>query len=149
MALAHIPLSQLTESHIQRLVTDQTAESLHVEYKREMYGTNDDQRREFLADASSLANTAGGDIIIGVEASNSVPTKICGIADGEKARERLESMALSGLEPRIVGLQTKSIPLASGGSVVLVRVPKSYNRPRPRHLQKQQPVLGTLVVRQI
>ena len=37
-----------------------------MEYKRETYGTNDDQRREFLADVSSFANAAGGDLVIGM-----------------------------------------------------------------------------------
>jgi hypothetical protein len=63
MALTNIPLGEITEDHFQRLIAAQAAESLQVEYKRETYGTNDDQRREFLADVSSFANSAGGDLV--------------------------------------------------------------------------------------
>jgi hypothetical protein len=60
MALTNVSLADVAESHLQRLIAAQAAESLHVEYKRETYGTNDDQRRELLADVSSFANAAGG-----------------------------------------------------------------------------------------
>jgi len=96
MALTNIPLGEIVEDHLQRLIAAQAAESLHVEYKRETYGTNDDQRREFLADVSSFANAAGGDLIIGMSAAKGVPT---------------------------------AIHPFTGGFVVLVRVPKSYNPP--------------------
>jgi predicted HTH transcriptional regulator len=65
MALNNIPLGEITEGHLRRLIAAQAAESLHMEYKRETYGANDDQRREFLADVSSFANAAGGDLIKG------------------------------------------------------------------------------------
>jgi hypothetical protein len=130
MALTNIPLGEIVEDHLQRLIAAQAAESLHVEYKRETYGTNDDQRREFLADVSSFANAAGGDLIIGMSAAKGVPTAIHPFTgDGDAERLRLEQMARDGLFPRITNLQTRAVPLAEGGFVVLVRVPKSYNPP--------------------
>jgi len=39
-------------------------------------------------------------------------------------------MARSGLEPRISNLQTKAVPIGSGGCVLIVRVPRSYSAPR-------------------
>jgi hypothetical protein len=35
------------DKHLLRLISAQAAESFHVDYKRETYGGNDDQRREF------------------------------------------------------------------------------------------------------
>jgi predicted HTH transcriptional regulator len=105
--------------------------SLLVEYKRETYGGNDEQRKEFLADVSSFANSQGGDLIIGMVADQGVPTAfhpLMGDADAE--RLRLEAMARDGLQPRIIGLQTQAVPLSGGGSVLIVRVPKS---PLPPH----------------
>jgi hypothetical protein len=130
MALIDIPFGEIAEQHLQRLIAAQAAESLHVEYKRETYGTNDDQRREFLADASSFANAAGGDLIIGMSAANRIPTGIHPfMADGEAERLRLEQMARDGLQPRIANLQTRAVPIGAGGCVLLVRIPKSYNPP--------------------
>ena len=100
MALTNIPLGEIAEGHLHRLIAAQAAESLHVEYKRETYGTNGDQRREFLADVSSFANAAGGDLIIGVAAAKGIPTGVHPvIGDGEAERLRLEQMARDGLYP--------------------------------------------------
>jgi hypothetical protein len=130
MALTNIPLGEIAEGHLQRLIAAQAAESLHVEYKRETYGTNDDQRREFLADVSSFANAAGGDLIIGMTAAKGIPTGIHPfMRDGDEERLRLEQMARDGLHPRIPNLQTRAVPLSGGGFVVVVRVPKSYHPP--------------------
>lgn len=130
MALTHIPLEQITEDHLVRLIDAKAAESLHIEYKRETYGGADDQRREFLADISSFANSSGGDLIIGMVATNGVPTELhpfVGDSDAEKLR--LEQMARDGLQPRISKLQSAAVPVHSGGCVLVVRVPQSYNRP--------------------
>jgi Putative DNA-binding domain len=130
MALTNISLADIAEGHLQRLIAAQAAESLHVEYKRETYGTNDDQRREFLADVSSFANAAGGDLVIGMTAADGTPTGIHPFTgNGEAERLRLEHMARDGLNPRIPNLQTRAVPLSQGGFVLLVRVPKSYHSP--------------------
>jgi len=50
-----------------------------------------------------------------------------GNADDE--RRRLEDIARTGLEPRIRNLQTRAVPLAEGGAVIIVRVPRSYAPP--------------------
>lgn len=130
MALTNIPLADITEDHFRRLIEAQTAESLHVEYKRQTYGGTEDQRREFLADVSSFANAAGGDIIVGMVEKQGMPTEFnpfTGNVDEE--RLRLEQMARDGINPRITNLQTRAIPLSGGGSIIVVRIPKSYNPP--------------------
>ena len=38
----------------------------YIDYEACTYGVNGEQRREFLADISSFANTAGGDLLIGM-----------------------------------------------------------------------------------
>ena len=128
--LSHIPLEDISENHLQELIAAQTAETLYIEYKRETYGGNDDQRREFLADISSFANASGGDLIIGMAESRGIPTTFRPITTGAEAeRLRLEQMARDGLEPRIAGLQTRIVPLAAGGGVIVIRIPKSYIPP--------------------
>jgi hypothetical protein len=130
MALTNIPLGEIREDHLLRLIKTQAAESLHMEYKRETYGTNDDQRREFLADVSSFAHSAGGDLIIGMTAANGIPIGVHPFAgDADAERLRLEQMTRDGLQPRITNLQTRAVPLSGGGFVVVVRVPKSYTPP--------------------
>lgn len=117
MALTHIPLIEINEGHLRRLIETQATESLRIDYKRDSYGNNDDQRREYLADVSSFANSLGGDIVIGVSASNGVPKELQGFrGDADAEILRLEQMAREGLQPRIARLQLTAIPLTEGAT---------------------------------
>ena len=73
MALLHIPLDQITEQNILDLIDAKAAETHVIEYKRDTYGNAHKDYSEFLADVSSLANTSGGDLIIGIDAPNGIP----------------------------------------------------------------------------
>ncbi|MGH6870811.1 MAG: AlbA family DNA-binding domain-containing protein [Rhizomicrobium sp.] len=130
MALLHLPLNSIDEVHLTRLIEAQAGEARDIEYKRETYGNADADRAEWLADVSSFANTAGGDLLFGISAKKGVPqalSPLTGSADDEILR--LEQLARSGLQPRISNLEFRSIPIAAGGYVLLVRVPRSFNPP--------------------
>jgi hypothetical protein len=130
MTLRHIPLDQIDQSHLQRLIDEPVSESRDIEYKRDAYGNADRDIGEFLADISSFANTAGGEIIVGMDAQSGVPTAFSPLqidADGEILR--LENAARSGLQPRIFGFAARAVPIAAGGCALVVRVPHSYNQP--------------------
>jgi hypothetical protein len=128
--LSAVPLSDVTRAHVQSLVEDQVREARRVEFKASV-GTNDAARREFLADVSSLANAAGGDLLIGIEETDGVASAVVGIAeeavDGEILR--LENLLRDGLDPRIPGVQTRPVPLGDGRSVLVMRVPRSWAAP--------------------
>ncbi|OGA37533.1 MAG: hypothetical protein A3G80_01650 [Betaproteobacteria bacterium RIFCSPLOWO2_12_FULL_62_13b] len=130
MALRHIGFDQIDEACLQRLIATGAAEARDIEYKSATYGGNDDARAEFLADVSSLANTVGGDLIIGMAANNGIPTALAPLmTDIEKECLRLDSMARDGLEPRIPNLQIKAVPLLECGAAIVIRIPRSYNPP--------------------
>jgi hypothetical protein len=42
---------------------------------------------------------------------------------------RLESIARGALQPRIFGLIARAVPIGAGGSVIIVRIPRSYIQP--------------------
>jgi hypothetical protein len=56
MVLPHIPLSEWTEAHLQRLVELGIQENDLLEYKRDMYGGGDEETREMLRDIAAMAN---------------------------------------------------------------------------------------------
>jgi hypothetical protein len=115
---------------LQALIAAGTAEAQRIEYKRETYGANDEARREFLADISSFANARGGDVLIGVDAANGVPTALVPFTgDADQEILRLDSMARTGLEPRIPNLQLQPVPIDAGGVVLALRIPRSYRAP--------------------
>ena len=130
MALTDILFENINQGHLQRLIDSKSVETLFIEYKRETYGASDANRIEFLADISSFANAAGGDLLIGIAATDGIPSRFVpfiGVADAEILR--LEQMARAGLQPRIPNLQIKAIPLDSGGATLIIRIPRSYRQP--------------------
>lgn len=130
MALMHLPLEQIQQQHLQLLIDAQARETLIIEYKRETYGGNDDARGEFLGDISSFANASGGDLLIGIEAKDGVPTAFAPLTENVDAElRRLEQMAQTGLEPRVQKLQTHAVPIDGRGSVLIIRAARSYNAP--------------------
>jgi hypothetical protein len=76
MSLRDIFLDQISEQDVNTLKSTGVPESPLIDYKRDTYGTADGDKREFLADISSFANTMGGDIVIGIDESNGLSTEI-------------------------------------------------------------------------
>jgi Putative DNA-binding domain len=130
MALLHIPLDQIDEARLQALFTAGAAESRTIDYKRTIYGQSHVDYSEFLADTSSFANTSGGDLVIGMDSTNGIPTAITPLTmplDPEILR--LEQVVRGGLQPRIANIDFHAIPIQAGGNVLIIRAPRSYNLP--------------------
>jgi hypothetical protein len=122
---------------IKSLVANQVAENRTLEYKEQLPGNSDEEKKEFLADISSFANASGGDIIYGVSELRDENGKTTGLPEAAKGLQgnadaeirRLESMLQDGLEPRIPGIRTVPIEGFTNGPVIIIRVPKSWNSP--------------------
>ena len=102
-----------------------------LEYKREMPGGPDGGRVRFLKAVSVFANTAGGDLLLGVEAVDGVAAALPGVdldnPDGETLR--LENMIRDGLEPRLPRVEVCPVKIAEHRYVLVVRVPRSWIAP--------------------
>jgi hypothetical protein len=130
MTLRHFSLEEIDQSQLQRLIDEPAPESRDIDYKRDTYGNTDKDHAEYLADISSFANTAGGEIIIGMMAKAGIPTGLAPLQiDADAEILRLESIARGGLQPRIFGLAARAVPIRGGGSVLIVRIPRSYIQP--------------------
>jgi predicted HTH transcriptional regulator len=113
------------------LLDNQVPEGKSLEYKQTLPAASDSDRKEFLADASSFANAAGGHLIYGIAESSGVPTELCGLDIGDPDAEirRLESMIQDGIAPRIPSISTRAIPLASSRIVIIIQIPRSFASP--------------------
>ncbi len=131
MAISAIPLNQVSEADLQRLIDNRVPENITLEFKRDPYGANDQAKKEWLKDISALANTAGGDLIIGIAEEDGVASKLVGIGSTTADEEirRLEAILQDGLEPRLIGTQMRPVVLSAGGFVLVVRVLRSWNAP--------------------
>jgi hypothetical protein len=76
MSLRDILWDKIGEENLNALISTGVPESPSIDYKRDTYGKAEGDKREFLADISSFANTMGGDIVIGIDESIGLPTAI-------------------------------------------------------------------------
>lgn len=130
MTLAAKPLDALSADDLAALIDVGVAEGRAIEFKRSVGGADRD-KREFLADVSSFANAAGGDLLIGVAEKAGIAVEMPGIPADEADATilRLENLIRDGLEPRIPGLHSRAVAVAADRSVIVIRVPRSFAAP--------------------
>jgi len=123
-------LEDISEQDLATLISNGVAEGRTIDYKRELPGKADAAKKEFLADASSFANTAGGDLVFGMDEAQGVPTQVVGVTatDLDLEIRRIESILASGLSPRI-RYATRVVTAASGQRVLIVRIERSWTGP--------------------
>ena len=125
------PVNEINVEALRALVADRVGEGKTLEYKREMPGGSDGGRVRFLKAVSAFANTAGGDLLLGVEAVDGVAAALAGVdldnPDGETLR--LENMIRDGLEPRLPRVEVCPVKIAEHRYVLVVRVPRSWIAP--------------------
>jgi len=123
------PFGEIAERDLQELINSGVPEGRNIDYKQQLPGTNDADKKEFLADITSFANTAGGDLIFGVSETQGLPTSILGLGviDQDLELQRLDSVIQSGIEPRI--RYHSRFVSSSVGPVLLIRIEKSWNSP--------------------
>lgn len=127
MALNDKPLNLLTESDFQELISIKTPESKALDYKVDLkFGDRD--KREFFADISSLANTSGGYLLIGIKEEGGLPTSLPVIElDNPDAKKlKLISLIRDCTEPRAPRVSIISIPLNNSGYILANHIPKSW-----------------------
>jgi predicted HTH transcriptional regulator len=124
-------LKKFLSGILQTLIDTGVSEGHLIEYKSNLYGRNDEQIKEFLKDVSSFANTYGGHLLVGLEESEGVASRIAPIrgVDVDAEIARFENLLRDGLEPRVFGIRVRAVPVSPSGSVIAVRVPRSWNPP--------------------
>lgn len=108
MALSEKSLDQLAATDLDDLIASGVQEGPRIEYKEATYGGSDADKREFLKDISSFANTFGGHLVIGISEVAGVASAIAPLAgDPDAEILRLESLVRDGLEPRVQGVMMR------------------------------------------
>lgn len=126
------PIDGLTFSDVAAMVeAGGLREGRTLDLKQAPVGGKDDDKREFLADVSALANTAGGDIVFGLTEAQGEATGAPGIelADPDAEVLRLESILRTGLEPRLPRVELRWLPGPDGKGLLILRAPRSYLGP--------------------
>src|SRR5689334_3680640 len=122
-------IGSVTEASLQALVG--IAESQTLEFKRDTYGSNDRSKQELCKDVSGLANTNGGDLVLGMQEANSAASAVTGIncQDVQAEIQRLQNIVSMAIEPPVSGLRFHAVSLQGGKTAIVIRVPQSMDLP--------------------
>lgn len=134
------PIDQIRKSDIEALVENATRESATLEYKQAAPGTNESDRREFLADVSSFANFRGGDLIYGIKERQDETGKNTGEAGqilplqgmtADQMKLRIEQLIQDGITPRMRCQLSEITGFGDDerGFIIIIRIPKSLSAP--------------------
>jgi len=132
--------NDITKADVDFLVENGIGEMKTLEYKAKLPGSQDSDKKEFLADVSSFANASGGDIIYGIREAVSENGKKTGEAGAvvplegmtaDEAKLQIENLIRTGIEPR-VPVHVKAVEgygKTGNGFVILLRIPQSFTSP--------------------
>jgi Putative DNA-binding domain len=116
-----------TEADLQRLIDEEIQESLTLDYKASAaLAKNNSAVNELCKDVSAFANSAGGQIIYGIEEKDHAPIKID--AGTELPREWIEQVIDSNIQQRIEDLIIRPIPLGGSQHAYVVTIPQASAR---------------------
>lgn len=137
MSLTDKPFDKLSEADFQELIDNKVPESKTLDYKVELKFTDRD-KREFLADVSSFANTAGGYLLIGIKEEGGVPTGLPGLEFDNPDAEKLKLISLirDCTEPRIPGISITPVLLQNSRYILAIHIPKSWALPHVVSIEK-------------
>jgi len=136
--LFDIPLGSITAEDILSLECEEVPEGKHLDYKECVYMDDAHGKDEFRKDVTAFANASGGDIVLGIkEASvNSGDEvrqigQIVGLKDfkEEATKQRLYALLKDCIQPRLPGVDIRSVNIADKGYVLIIRIPRSFNPP--------------------
>ena len=130
-------LRDVTMEDLQALVDAEVKEGREIEYKQCLPGETEEEKKKFLASASSFANASGGHLLYGVRERRDEGGNRTGLAESfpgilenpDMAIQRIENMLGSGIEPRIPGLEICRVPCGEDKSVIILRIPRSWIAP--------------------
>ncbi|MFG3602491.1 AlbA family DNA-binding domain-containing protein [Micromonospora chersina] len=130
-------LDALAARHINGLVAAGVQEAFDLDFKRELYGRGESDKRALAGDVAALANTGGGVIVLGVEEDDQArATKTPGveISDAEVARMRQVVASLVAPMPAfdVVAVPDPMLVTTEGGAAqgfIVVAVPRSPSAP--------------------
>jgi predicted HTH transcriptional regulator len=128
------PLDAINEDDLKSLVDEQVLECRVIEYKKTLPNFNiPKDKKEFLADVSSFANSSGGDLIYGIEEDKGIPVNLCGLdipdTEIDKLKRQIEGIIRLNVGPRIPGISIQPLKLGNRRYAIIIRILKSWASP--------------------
>jgi hypothetical protein len=121
---------EITLTDLENLITTRQSEGQRLDFKLQV-DYKGEGKREFLRDITSLANTRGGYLVIGVQEENAEAIALSGIDidDPDKEVLRIDSIIRDNTEPKFFGFLTRTFKLQDGKYALVIYIPRSSNPP--------------------
>lgn len=131
MSILKKSIDSITEDDLTDLISNEVREGKTIDYKEQLIGNSDSDKKEFLYDVTSFSNAGGGCLLFGIKENEGVPTEICGIEDVDTDEEilKLENLIRDGVKPRIPGIEFSVITCRTNNYVIILRIPRSWVQP--------------------
>jgi predicted HTH transcriptional regulator len=126
-ALLGSSLEQVQYPQLMTLIANQVPEAFDLDYKSEMYGSSDRDRRDAATDVAALANTAGGLLILGIDEDDQARASAApGVAVSEADERRIRQIVGSQVVPMpVIDFLRIQDPARPGHGLVLIAVSRS------------------------
>lgn len=124
-----VSADSLDEAVFNDLVNNSVVEHQRLEYKSQLPGTAQDERREIARDVAAIANGGGGVLVIGVEDdADDAADRITLVAFGSEIT-RLNQICNSLIEPYL-RIDIHEVEVGGGpDGIIVVEIPSSQRRP--------------------
>ncbi len=120
-------LEHVQYPQIRTLIDNQIPEAFDLDYKSELYGSSDKDKRDAATDVAALANTAGGVLALGVaEDDQARAAAIAGVPLSDAEERRIRQIVGSRVVPLpVLDFARAENPDLVGHGVLLIAVPRS------------------------
>jgi len=130
-------IRSITTTDLFALRDEKVRESRHLDYKQELPGNQNSERKEFLKDVTAMTNAGGGVLLYGItekrikEKKTGYPEEIVGVAANvtDDDLRRLENMIRDNSDPPLTRCVAVAIPVSESNAVVGIGVPRSLLAP--------------------
>jgi len=126
-----VDINNIRIEDLQHLIDESFLEMKTLEYKRDLPGNSDGDKKEFLSDVSSFANSNGGDLIYGIREEDHFPKELVGVvvSDVDEETRRLDGIIRDGIRPRIPNVSINPIKISDDKFAFVIRIHKSWLNP--------------------
>lgn len=121
-------LERIGPTHIDLLVQGATREDVDLDFKEELYGRGDSDKRSLAGDAAALANTVGGALILGVAETDGAASGAPGVPLSEDEELRIRLIVASNVAPPC-RFHLHRIERSQGHGFYVLEVPRSPEAP--------------------
>jgi predicted HTH transcriptional regulator len=135
-ALGGVPLAAANEQALNTLIEGGVREDTDIEFKGELYGNSDADKRDLAGDVVAMSNALGGVIFLGVQAVGGVADTLTPVSLDETEELRIRQIMASLAAPPVDFEIMRVNSTHSGQGFHLLVIPQSPSRPHAVRVNK-------------